>query len=148
VEFRSHSGTDWKCVTCLVPANTAPVSVPILPFSLDLRKSALLSPLRSASGFEDLPFQDRKAFNSIYDNSVNSVIHSGNFIDSCLKVFTSVLRDFGKDLVISHCNINGIMGKFEEIREILQNHKFLFFGISETKLDINDCFFHSQFLVT
>jgi len=121
VEFRNLSGTDWKCATCLAPSkskNTDLVSVPINPSSLESGLSALLSPSRSGTGFDDLLLKECKAFDSVYDNSVNSVIDTrGNVIDSCSNAFTSVRQDFGKGLIIAHCNINGIRGKFEEIKK-------------------------------
>jgi len=101
----------------------------------------------SASGFDHLPFPECKTHdNNEYDNSVNSFTVTNALRGS--NVLKSSCSDFGKGLVIAHCNINGIKGKFEEIRELLHNHKFLFLGISETKLDINDSFFHSQLRVT
>jgi len=49
--------------------------------------------------------------------------------------------EFYKGLLISHCNVNGIKSKFEEIRELLIIKRFLFFGIGETKLEVSDVLF-------
>lgn len=98
--------------------------------------SSLTLPFVSSS----LPFAEYDEISEVTEPGCLSPMDIKNKVLNCNSLKHSIDITFGKGLIIGQVNINGIKSKFDELRDLLINFNFLFLGVTETKLSVDDTF--------